>query len=88
MYIKVSCVLTIPPITKTSYNLVVIGGIAITEVIGGLGIKGVSHYTYFNFKTILYQVNYIFSGKLPYFPATCLKYNNFIGGISLQLDRK
>ena len=33
---------------------------------------------YFKFKMILYQVNYNFSGKPPYFPATCLKYNNFI----------
>ena len=43
---------------------------------------------YFNFKTIFYQVNYNFSGKPPCFPATCLKYNNFIGGIPLQLDIK
>ena len=43
---------------------------------------------YFNFKTIFYQVNYNFSGKPPYFPATCLQNNNFIGDIPLQLDIK
>ena len=43
---------------------------------------------YFKFKTIFYQVNYNFSGTPHYFPTTCLKYNNFIGGIPLQLDRK
>ena len=42
-------------------------------------IKWVSQYKYFNFKTIFYKVNYNFNGKLPYFPATCLKYNNFVG---------
>ena len=41
-----------------------------------------------NFKTILYQVNYNCSGKPAYFPATCMKYNNFIEGIPLQFDRK
>ena len=30
----------------------------------------------------------ILVGKPLYFPATCLKYNNFIGGIPLQLDGK
>ena len=58
--------------------------------------KGVSHYKYFrqdagkyfNFKTIFYQVSYNFSRKPPYFPATYLKYNNFIGGMPLQLDIK
>ena len=43
---------------------------------------------YFNFKTIFYQVNYNSSGKPPFFPVTCLQYNNFIGSIPLQLDRK
>ena len=38
---------------------------------------------YINFKTIFYQVKYNFSGKPPYFPAICLKYNNCIG-IPLQ----
>ena len=33
-------------------------------------------------------VNYNFSGKPPYFPVTCLPYNNFIGSIPLQLYRK
>ena len=40
------------------------------------------------FKIIFYQVNYNFIGKPPYFPATCLKYKNFIGGIPLQFYRK
>ena len=35
-----------------------------------INVKGVSHYKYFNLKTIFYQVNYNFSGKLSYFPAT------------------
>ena len=42
---------------------------------------------YFSIKMIFYQVNYTFCGKPLYFPETCLKYNNFIGGIPLQLDR-
>ena len=41
-------------------------------------IKGVSHYKYVDFKTIFYKVNYNFTGKPPYFPATCLTYNKFI----------
>ena len=56
--------------------------------------KGVSHYKYFRqlagnsltLKRFSIKLN-IVNGK-PYFMATCLKCNNFIVDIPLQLDRK
>ena len=49
-------------------------------------LKGVSHYKYLTLKRFYIKLTRLY-WETPYFPATCMKYNNFIG-IPLQLDRK
>ena len=76
-----------PPITKTSYNLEVIGGLAITEVLQDFDISTI-------YKVIILQASCRKVGRFPtkivvnlieihfkvkIFPANCLRYNYFIG---------